>query len=86
MGRRPGLHHAVGTGPFILKEFIPDVSATLVKNPDYWGHDERYPQNQLPYFDSVRLLIIPDQEKHWRKCAPAASISLTRFHRCWPPN
>jgi ABC-type transport system substrate-binding protein len=56
-------HHAVGTGPFILKEFIPDVSATLVKNPDYWGHDERYPQNQLPYFDSVRLLIIPDQEK-----------------------
>jgi len=24
-------HHAIGTGPFILKEFIPDVEATLVK-------------------------------------------------------
>jgi len=56
-------HHAVGTGPFILKEFIPDVSAALVKNPDYWGHDERYPLHRLPYFDSVKLLIIPDQEK-----------------------
>ena len=55
--------HAVGTGPFILKEFVPDVSATLVKNPNYWGHDERYPQNKLPYVDKMRLLIIEDQEK-----------------------
>ena len=36
-------HHAVGTGPFMLKDFVPDVSAMLVRNPDYWGHDERYP-------------------------------------------
>jgi peptide/nickel transport system substrate-binding protein len=54
-------HHAVGTGPFILKEFIPDISATLVKNPDYWGNDERYPQNKLPYIDKLKLMIIPDQ-------------------------
>ena len=56
-------HHAIGTGPFILKEFIPGVSATMVRNPDYWGHDERYPQNKLPYIDQLRLMIIPDQEK-----------------------
>ena len=55
-------HHAVGTGPFILKEFVADKYATLVKNPDYWGHDERYPQNKLPYIDKLKLLIIPDQE------------------------
>src|SRR5271157_2719778 len=55
-------HHAVGTGPFMLKEFIPDVSATLVKNPDYWGYDERYPQNKLPYIDKLNLMIIPEQE------------------------
>ena len=54
-------HHAIGTGPFILKEFIPDDSATLVKNPNYWGYDERYPQNRLPYFDSLKLRIIPNQ-------------------------
>jgi len=35
--------HAIGTGPFILKEFDSGVSATMVKNPKYWGHDERVP-------------------------------------------
>ena len=53
-------HHAIGTGPFILKDFISDKSATLIKNPDYWGYDERYPQNKLPYADTIKYLIIPD--------------------------
>jgi len=53
-------HHAIGTGPFILKDFVPDSHATLVKNPDYWGYDERWPQNKLPYADSIKYLIIPD--------------------------
>jgi peptide/nickel transport system substrate-binding protein len=56
-------HHAIGTGPFILKDFVPGKSATLVKNPDYWGHDERHPQNQLPYLDSIKFLIIPDDNE-----------------------
>jgi len=55
--------HAIGTGPFILKEFIPGKSATLVKNHDYWEYDERYPQNKLPYVDSIKFLIIPDDEE-----------------------
>ena len=54
-------HHAVGTGPFILKDFVSGCSATLARNPNYFAHDERYPQNQLPYIDSLRVLIIPDQ-------------------------
>ena len=45
-------HHAIGTGPFILKDFVSGISATLVKNPNYWGYDERYPQNKLPYIDT----------------------------------
>jgi peptide/nickel transport system substrate-binding protein len=53
-------HHAIGTGPFILEDFVPDRSATLTKNPDYWGYDERYPQNKLPYVDKVKYSIIPD--------------------------
>jgi peptide/nickel transport system substrate-binding protein len=53
-------HHAIGTGPFILQDFVSGSSVTLVKNPNYWGHDERYPQNQLPYIDALRILIIPD--------------------------
>jgi peptide/nickel transport system substrate-binding protein len=54
-------HHAVGTGPFFLKEFTSGSSATLVKNQDYWGKDERYPQNKIPYVDSINYLIIPDE-------------------------
>jgi peptide/nickel transport system substrate-binding protein len=53
-------HHAIGTGPFILTDFVDTTSATMVKNPDYWGYDERYPQNKLPYIDTLRILIIPD--------------------------
>ena len=53
-------HHAIGTGPFILKDFVPDTSATLTKNLNYWGNDERHPQNKLPYIDKIKYLIIPD--------------------------
>jgi peptide/nickel transport system substrate-binding protein len=53
-------HHAIGTGPFIVKDFVAGSSATLVKNPNYYGYDERYPQNKLPYVDSVKYLIIPN--------------------------
>ncbi len=53
-------HHAIGTGPFILEDFVSSSSATMVKNPDYWGYDERYPQNKLPYIDTLRYIIIPD--------------------------
>jgi peptide/nickel transport system substrate-binding protein len=53
-------HHAVGTGPFIVTDFVSGSSATLIANPTYWGHDERYPQNQLPYVSQLRWVIMPD--------------------------
>ena len=53
-------HHAIGTGPFILTDVVSSGSATMVKNPAYWGYDERYPQNKLPYADSLKILVIPD--------------------------
>jgi peptide/nickel transport system substrate-binding protein len=56
-------HHAIGTGPFILQDFVSGSSATLVRNPGYWGHDERHPQNKLPYVDTVKFLIIPDESE-----------------------
>jgi len=33
----------------------------MVKNPNYWGYDERYPQNRLPYVNTLKVLIIPDE-------------------------
>jgi len=53
-------HRAIGTGPFILTDFVAGASATLTKNPNYWQNDERYPQNKIPYLDSIKALIIPD--------------------------
>jgi len=41
-----------GTGPYILKEWIPDTSITLVRNENYW--------NGKPYFDEVVFSIMPD--------------------------
>jgi ABC-type transport system substrate-binding protein len=55
-------HHAIGTGPFILQDFLSGDSATMTRNPNYWGHDERYPQNKLPYIDKFRIVIIPDDD------------------------
>jgi peptide/nickel transport system substrate-binding protein len=45
--------HPVGTGPFMLKDYQPNVSLTLVKNPHYW-------QKGLPYLDGMEMPIVPD--------------------------
>jgi peptide/nickel transport system substrate-binding protein len=51
---------AVGTGPYMLSDFVDSSSATYVKNPNYWGTDLRWPQNKLPYLDSFKMLVIPN--------------------------
>jgi len=53
-------HDAIGTGPFMLSNFVDGVSATLAKNPNYWGIDERYPQNKLPYINQINVFILTD--------------------------
>jgi peptide/nickel transport system substrate-binding protein len=52
--------NAVGTGPFMLTDFAEGSSLTLTRNPNYWGTDERHPQNQLPYIDTYKGVAIPD--------------------------
>ena len=44
---------SVGTGPFMLDEFIPNQSIHLVRNPDYW-------QPGAPYLDAVTFISVPD--------------------------
>lgn len=51
---------AAGTGPWEISDFVSGTSVTFNKNPDYWGHDERYPENRLPYTDTLKILCIPD--------------------------
>jgi peptide/nickel transport system substrate-binding protein len=52
----------IGTGPFVMTNYVSGSSITLKKNPDYWMKDPIGPGkgNQLPYLDGVEYLIIPD--------------------------
>ena len=50
----------VGTGPFMLTDRVFGSSETYTKNPDYWGYDEKYPENRLPYVDEYRRLVIKE--------------------------
>lgn len=42
----------IGTGPFVLKEWIVNDSCTLVAFPGYWGGK--------PTLDGIEMLVIPD--------------------------
>ena len=50
----------VGTGPMMLTDLVEGSSITWEKNPDYWGYDEKYPENRLPYIDQLRALFMPE--------------------------
>ena len=52
----------MGNGPFIMKDFVSNSSATFVRNPNYWGKDPIGPGKgkQLPYLDRIDLFIIAD--------------------------
>ena len=60
-GNASNWHHAIGTGPFILTDWVDSAQATFIANPNYWGYDERYPQNRLPYISELDVLIISNQ-------------------------
>ena len=45
--------HAIGTGPFIMKEYRRDQEALFVKNPQYF-------KPGLPYLNEVRVQYVVD--------------------------
>ena len=51
----------VGTGPYELTDWVEGSSFTHTKIPDYWGFDEKYPQNRLPYIDKLVGLFIKEE-------------------------
>ena len=60
-GPIPEYRALVGTGPLMLTDFVEATSMTWTKNPNYWGFDEKYPENRLPYIDELRFLVIPEE-------------------------
>ena len=55
-------HNAVGTGPWIIEDWVVGSSVTYRSNPTYWGTNPVGPGkgDKLPYADKVRRLVIPD--------------------------
>ena len=55
-------HRQVGTGPYMLTDYVPASTITLTRNPNYWQKNPVGPgkDDQLPYLDKVRMLIITD--------------------------
>ena len=51
-GRR-ALANPVGTGPFMVKEWVPGSHILLERNPYYWEEGK-------PYLDEVRIDFLPD--------------------------
>lgn len=54
--------YSVGTGPYMLADYISGSSATLLKNKAFWEKDPMGAGkgNQLPYIDTVKMLILTD--------------------------
>ncbi len=54
--------NSVGSGPFMLTDYVAGSSVTFARNNKYWGTDPigLGKGNQLPYLDGVKILIIPD--------------------------
>jgi peptide/nickel transport system substrate-binding protein len=52
----------VGTGPWIIQDWVPGSSVTFRRNDNYWGVNPAGPGkgDQLPYADGLKRLIIPD--------------------------
>lgn len=61
--------HPIGTGPFILDEYLPNQSITLLKNPEYWERRNGKSSNKiskveilLSYDDNYSFLLFKNQK------------------------
>ena len=54
--------YSVGTGPYMMKDYVSGNMVDLVRNPNYWMTDPVGPGkgNQLPYVSEIKYLIIQD--------------------------
>ena len=59
----------VGTGPFDLVEWVDESLMVWNRIDDYWGFDEKFPDNRLPYLDEVRAIFMKE---------PAARLAAIR--------
>ncbi|UCH50963.1 MAG: ABC transporter substrate-binding protein [Chloroflexota bacterium] len=62
-GNLTAWENSIGTGPFMLTDYISGNVMTFVRNPNYWRTNPIGPGegDQLPYVDGVKLFVMPDE-------------------------
>ena len=60
LGQEGAARNPIGTGPFMLEEWIPNEVTRMVRNPNYWRTDAG--GRQLPYLDAIEFRPIPDSD------------------------
>ncbi|MFX5586939.1 ABC transporter substrate-binding protein, partial [Acinetobacter baumannii] len=50
---QPRLEQTIGTGPFLLREWVPGSHLLFVRNPNYWDAPK-------PYVDRLVLKVVLD--------------------------
>lgn len=60
MGSEGAARNPIGTGPFMLEQWVPNEVTRVVRNPDYWRTDAE--GRSLPYLDAVEFRPIPDTD------------------------
>lgn len=63
LGPEGAARNPIGTGPFMLEEWIPNEVTRMVRNPDYWRTDAA--GRQLPYLDGLEFRPIPDTDSRY---------------------
>jgi peptide/nickel transport system substrate-binding protein len=51
---------AVGSGPWMIEDVVIDSMMSFEKYPNYYGWDENFPENRIPYADRFKVMIIQD--------------------------
>ncbi len=56
-------YDTVGTGPFMIEDYVTDVAVKFIRNDNYWDINPCGPGegDQLPYIESINQQIIPDR-------------------------
>ncbi len=72
----------VGTGAFMIQDYVPGSVTTWVRNPNYWQKDPVLGNDyRLPYVDAVRNFDVPDNstaEAAFRVGKLDGTLNLTR--------
>ncbi|MBL1161810.1 MAG: ABC transporter substrate-binding protein [Chlorobi bacterium] len=55
--------HPVGTGPFMFKQWVPDVALQLQRNPNYFKVDGK--GDRLPLLDGVTITFLRDTKSEF---------------------